>query len=417
MKLKHYLFASEYNDYKPWIITPPALAIFCLVIWAFRFLMPGVTIAAGAIDADDLMSRINSERTQRFIPALIKNSKLVTAASGKANDMMSRSYFAHQDPDGNYVWPRIEAAGYKPYTTLGENLAMGYTSASDMISAWMNSPGHRDNIVNAKFEDQGLASIFGTFEPGNDTNIAVSIFGALYKTTPAPQPPPYNTPPYSTPLYFTPNPPPAPYSTPLYRTPAAPPAAPSPVPAPVPLPAPAPPPATASTLAIYNDVKITTTSLSDKILVNIDVVIAGSPTLVTATLKSQSITLVAGKTVGQFLGSFTFDIGEEFADQVLTVEARDKTGTKKTQSFPVNIEKAEGSGAASNVEIPVSNEAQVISILRVIFGIFAALYLAFLIADAFIIHRAKVKRAGIHSSPHILVIFLIAVVTLFASLF
>lgn len=157
--------------------------------------------------------------------------------------------------------------------------------------------------------------------------------------------------------------------------------------------------------------------MSGLTLVNIDVVIGGSPVLVTAALKSQSITLIAGKTEGQFLGSFTFDPGEDLAHQTITVDARDKTGYKTSKNFPFSIEKPETSGAASKIVIPVSNDAQIIRILRIIFGAFAAIYLAFLAIDAVIIHRAKIKRAGIRSSPHILVLFLVAAVTLFASLF
>lgn len=412
MKLRHYLFASEENDYKPWILSAPALAIFCLVIWGFRFLLPGVSVAAPGIDAGDLMSRINTERTQRFIPALITNSSLISAATGKANDMMARSYFAHVDSDGNFVWPRIEAAGYTPYLTLGENLAMDFTTAGEMISAWMNSPLHRENLLNVKFEDQGLASVEGIFAPSHDTIIAVSLFGALNKPKPIPPTVPYPTPkvpppPYVTP-YTTPVTPRPPYATPMTNPPPIQP------PAPVPAPAPVVP---ISPLAITKNIKISTTSLSGRTLLNIDVIISGSPTLVTARIKTQSIALLAGKSAGQFLGNFTFDDDENLSALTLTVEARDKTGAKASRDFPVNIPASETSGAASEVAIPVTNEAQIITVLRIVFGVFALIYMAFLVIDAIIIHRAKVKKTGIHASPHILLLFLIAAFTLFANWF
>src|SRR5690606_34626201 len=107
------------------------------------------------------------------------------------------SYFAHQDPDGNYVWPKIVAAGYSPYTALGENLAMDFTSAGDVINAWMNSPTHRANIVNEKFEDQGLASVAGMYEGNRETIAVTSLFGTLQKSTPPPAPAPQPT--YQTP--------------------------------------------------------------------------------------------------------------------------------------------------------------------------------------------------------------------------
>src|SRR6185295_2458112 len=108
--------------------------VFCLVIWALRFLIPAqATFAASTIDPTHVMIKINQERTSRFLPALSTNTKLSVAAQGKGQDMLSRSYFAHVDPDGNYVWPRIEAAGYTPYLTLGENLGMDFTNAADLM--------------------------------------------------------------------------------------------------------------------------------------------------------------------------------------------------------------------------------------------------------------------------------------------
>src|SRR4051812_27989043 len=127
MKLKHYLIASEENNYKPWIMTPTALACFCIITWGLRMFLPTVFLfAAPGMDASDVMRRVNLERTNRFLPALVTNQKLMNAATIKSNDMLARSYFAHINPDGDYIWPTIEAQGYTPYKTLGENLAMDF---------------------------------------------------------------------------------------------------------------------------------------------------------------------------------------------------------------------------------------------------------------------------------------------------
>ncbi|MBX4187022.1 MAG: CAP domain-containing protein [Candidatus Doudnabacteria bacterium] len=377
MKLTQYLVASETNDYKPWIITPAALAVFCLIIWSLRLILPSaVTLASGSIDATDVMNKINAQRSARFIPTLNTNSKLITAASGKARDMLSRSYFSHIDPDGHYVWPRIEAAGYKPYITLGENLAMDFSTADGMVDAWMNSPTHRANIVNSKFVDQGLASIAGTYEANHDTIVVVSLFGALYKSTSA---------------------------TPV---------------SPSPLPVIKNPTSSTSALKISNDIKVTDTFLSGKILVDIDVIIAGGPSLVTATLKGQSITLIAGQVKGQYIGNFTFDASEDLADQTLKVEARDKSGIKATLDYPINImpQPTDSVAGDAKLNIPVSEEAGIMRILRIIFGIFATIYMGFLAFDAIIIHRAKIKREGVHPNSHLLVFALVAAVSLFTSL-
>ncbi len=346
-----------------------------------------LSLAATGISATELMAKVNEQRTQRFIPALNTNSKLIAAATGKANDMIARSYFAHVDPDGKYVWPRIEANGYSPYLTLGENLAMDFTDADGVVNAWMNSPTHRANIVNAKFEDQGLGSVAGAYEPNHDTVMVVSLFGTLLKkasASPAPSPSP------------TPN-----------ATPTPPPPAPKPVIK--------NPPATTSNVKISNDIKVSTTSLSGKTLVEVNVIIAGSPTLVTANLKGQSITLIAGQVAGEYIGSFTFDSTEDLTKQTLAVEARDKNNVKATLEYPVNIEATEQLPVGDQQSVPVSNDAQVMKILRIIFGIFATIYMGFLAADAIIMHRNQIKRDGIHPNPHLLIFAIVAAVTLFAN--
>src|SRR4051794_20091398 len=131
-KIKDYLIASETNDYKPWITTSSALVFFTVIVWGLRMFVPtAVGFATTYLDPADIMTRINVERSNRNIDTLLTNSKLIIAAQSKSDDMLKRSYFAHVDPDGNYVWGRIEDAGYGPYTTLGENLAMDFTSADE----------------------------------------------------------------------------------------------------------------------------------------------------------------------------------------------------------------------------------------------------------------------------------------------
>lgn len=386
MKLKHYLIPTEQNEYKPWIIGPTALGIFCLVIWSLRFIVPATTtLAASTIEVSYLMNKVNEERTQRFIPALVTNNKLNMAATSKANDMLARSYFAHVDPDGNYVWPKVEATGYTPFLTLGENLAMDFSNADAVIDAWMNSPTHRANIVNDKFEDQGLSAILGQYEPNHQTTMIVNLFGTLYKSksqTANAQPPP-----------------------------------PPPVSKPAPIPAPKPTPAPVPSVKISQDVKITTTLISGRTIVNVKVSVEGNPKLVTGRLKTQSITLIPGSIAGEFVGSFTFDQQEQLGNETITIEARDKNNNKISKDYPVKIESPSVSKTPTASVIPVSNEAQTIKVLRIVFGVFASIYLIFLIVDAIIIHRAKIKRDGINPTPHIFLFLLIAGLTLFSNWF
>lgn len=372
MKLKHYLLASEENDYRPFITSPMAMVFFLVIIWGLRFLLPiTVTFAQSYLDPRDIENRINAERSARNIPTLTTNDKLITAAASKANDMLARSYFSHIDPDGNYVWPKITAAGYTPYLTLGENLAMDFTSASDMVTAWMNSPTHRANLLNENFQDQGVASASGRYDNDHDTTIVVSLFGKLGKTAAATQ------------TNFNPS---------------------------------------SNQLAIGPDVQISVTQVSGHSLVDINLPISGSPTLVTAKLSGQSITLLS-QGAGRYAGTFTFNLSESLNGQQISVEARNASGSKITGSYPIaNVEAIPSDNSASQTagspsvrlpKIPVSQEAEIIRLLRIIFGVLSVVYLGFLVTDWIIIRRARVERPGLHLAPQIVVFMIVAFVNLF----
>ncbi|MBI4054074.1 MAG: CAP domain-containing protein [Candidatus Doudnabacteria bacterium] len=133
---------------------------------------------ASAIDSSSLMEKINAERTNRAIPPLNASTKLAAAAGAKTQDMFARGYFDHLDPDGKYVWPLVEAAGYKPYKILGENLAVDFSTEEGIVRAWINSPTHRDNLLRNDFLDQGLNAAYGTFQE-RYTALVTSLFGTL----------------------------------------------------------------------------------------------------------------------------------------------------------------------------------------------------------------------------------------------
>jgi hypothetical protein len=345
------------------------------------------------------MTKVNAERINRFIPGLITNSKLISAATGKSNDMLARGYFAHIDPDGNYVWPRIEATGYAPYLTLGENLAMDFTDAGSVVDAWMNSPTHRANIINSKFQDQGLASIYGSFQPGHDTIMVVSLFGTLVKKISA-----------------TPPPPPATKSVPKKQTPPIAKTTPTPTPAP---PATKPVATKPQPLIIGSDIKLTKRTAGDQVILEMDVTVAGHPKTVTAQALDKTISLLPSAVSGQYLGVMTFPKDANFADQKLKIQAVDES--KASQILEFDLAKlpdlsSSDSGISGN-GMPVSSEAQFLKVLKIIFGIFAGIFMLVLGTDSIIIHRAKIKRQGISSSQHFLLFFLIAAVSLLSMWF
>jgi len=93
-----------------------------------------------------------------FAPAaaLTLNARLASAAFGHSRDMADRNYFSHDSLDGRTMADRINAAGYA-WSTIGENIAAGYSSVQIVVSAWMDSEGHCANLMNPRFTEFGLA--------------------------------------------------------------------------------------------------------------------------------------------------------------------------------------------------------------------------------------------------------------------
>jgi len=92
---------------------------------------------------------INQERTDRGLPALVQNSSLRAAARGHSEDMACNDIFSHTGSDGSTLGSRISGAGYS-YSWAAENIAASSSSsfsAQAVVSMWMNSSGHRNNIL------------------------------------------------------------------------------------------------------------------------------------------------------------------------------------------------------------------------------------------------------------------------------
>jgi hypothetical protein len=108
----------------------------------------------------------------------------------KAAYMFEHNFWAHYAPDGTSPWYFIKNAGYE-YEYAGENLAKGFSNSSDVVTAWMNSPTHRENVLSPKYQDIGFAVVEGKLL-GEDTVLVVQMFGSLpagivEKDFPAPQ--------------------------------------------------------------------------------------------------------------------------------------------------------------------------------------------------------------------------------------
>ncbi|OHA62956.1 MAG: hypothetical protein A2748_00565 [Candidatus Wildermuthbacteria bacterium RIFCSPHIGHO2_01_FULL_45_20] len=125
---------------------------------------------------EGILQWTNSYRRAAGLEDFMQNDKLNEAAERKVQDMFEKQYFAHETPTGkNVIW-FANNAGYA-YIAVGENLALGnYEDDKDIVRAWMDSPGHRANILHSRFTEIGIAAREGTFE-GEKTWLAVQVFG------------------------------------------------------------------------------------------------------------------------------------------------------------------------------------------------------------------------------------------------
>ena len=137
---------------------------------------PGILGISGNIDQKRLIELTNIERQKMGLSPVSENGALDKAAALKAQNMLQENYWAHFSPSGKTPWDFISGAGYK-FTYAGENLAKNFTSSDDVMSAWMASSSHRDNLLNPKYQDIGIAVTEGVLN-GQKTILVVQEFGA-----------------------------------------------------------------------------------------------------------------------------------------------------------------------------------------------------------------------------------------------
>lgn len=127
----------------------------------------------------------NTERAMAVLPTLKENENLNKAALAKAQDMFKNQYFEHISPV-NGVGPAelVKQAGYD-YLEVGENLILGnFENDKAVVEGWMNSSGHRANILNFKYKEIGVAALKGIYQ-GKEVWIAVQEFGRPTSDCPA----------------------------------------------------------------------------------------------------------------------------------------------------------------------------------------------------------------------------------------
>lgn len=111
-----------------------------------------------------VLALVNKERAAAGCGPVTANAKLTKAADDYSDVMAASGVMSHTGPDGSTMTSRVEAAGYA-WSTLGENIARGQADAEAVMDAWMNSPGHRANILNCSFDELGVGVHMGDGGP------------------------------------------------------------------------------------------------------------------------------------------------------------------------------------------------------------------------------------------------------------
>ena len=151
---------------------------FQLFLNFFLLTKPAVLGYSSNITPEKIIELTNLERAKKGLPALKENSLLSEAARRKAADMFAFNYWAHVSPTGRSPWSFFVDVGYR-YQYAGENLARDFQDPDAVVAAWMNSPTHRDNIINPKYQEIGVAVVEGTLQ-GTQTTLVVQLFGTPY---------------------------------------------------------------------------------------------------------------------------------------------------------------------------------------------------------------------------------------------
>lgn len=186
--IRHLFVPHHSNNCKAKILHPSVLSILVGIFLVYQVFInfyllvsPSVLGFASNISPEKILELTNQKRAEQGLSPLTINSKLNESAQRKAGDMFAFNYWAHISPSGRNPWSFFQEVGYK-YVYAGENLARDFMDSDAVIEAWMNSPTHRDNILNSNYKEIGISVINGTLN-GVETTLVVQHFGTSTEST------------------------------------------------------------------------------------------------------------------------------------------------------------------------------------------------------------------------------------------
>ncbi len=186
--LNRHFMPHEGNEHQPHFLRSDNIQTLIAVLlisqvffFIFTFFVIPNSKQVAAIIVSSLIEQTNQQREKIKLGILETNDTLKISAQLKADDMASRGYFAHNTPDGKDPWYFFHKANYE-YQYAGENLAVNFIDSKDVTEAWMNSKTHRDNLLNEKYTQVGIATALGKYK-GRDAIFVVQHFGKPMSAT------------------------------------------------------------------------------------------------------------------------------------------------------------------------------------------------------------------------------------------
>ena len=171
--IKKYFIPHQGNNYHPHILHAKRAIFYGGLFLAMKMIVVGLVLllpleafVTPDILADQqrqIIALTNQVRAQHGLPKLAEKSPLDRSSDAKAGDMAAHEYFAHAGPHNRTLAYFLDQAGYH-YLSAGENLAMGFADAREVVNAWIKSPTHYANLIDPEFADLGVGLESGYYQ-------------------------------------------------------------------------------------------------------------------------------------------------------------------------------------------------------------------------------------------------------------
>jgi hypothetical protein len=202
--LKDFFIPHEDNNYHPhllhtkravfyslsFLFMKAVVVLFVLLLPLDVFVLPDVL----AQEQSKILNLVNELRLEKGLSKYTNINKLDRSSYSKADDMSDKEYFSHISPENKNVASFLREVGYD-YKVAGENLAMGFTTAEEVVQAWKDSPTHYANIIDGEFNDFGIGIETGKYNKIPTVYVAAhfglqknSVVETSAVATPTPEP-------------------------------------------------------------------------------------------------------------------------------------------------------------------------------------------------------------------------------------